>query len=126
MFVAADIRVSEIEQDGRGRSGGRLTWGNADLAAGALILAEGIADRRIQVWTFDATATGAENILPVFYGAGDSATIGQPCVVQLVSERSAVAFSPRRFIGPGTGFNHLSAAGRIIRIGNDTMTLERD
>ena len=125
-FVAADIRVSGIRSDGRGRSGGELTWGNADLAASALLLGEGIADKRVRVWSFDATETGAENILPAFDGVGDSARIGQPCVVQLTSEGSSVAFSPRRFVGPGTGFNHLSAAGRVIRIGGDTLTLERD
>lgn len=124
-FVAADVRVSGIKQDGRGRSGGQVTLGNGDLTWSALILGEGVADKRIQVWAFDAAATGPADIMPIFDGVGDSAKVGQPCVVRLVNEGSQAAFSPRRFVGVGTGFNHLSPAGRIIKIGADTMTLER-
>jgi len=123
-FVAADIRVSGIRSDARGTSGGQLTWGNTDLSASALILGEGVADRRIQVWSFDATATGAENILPVFDGAGDSAKIGHPCAVQLTTAKSGYASSPRRFVAPPL-FHHLSVAGREIKIGSVTMRLER-
>jgi hypothetical protein len=124
-FVAADVRVSGLSQDARGRAGGNVTLGNGDLTWSALILGEGVADRRIKVWSFDWTALGAADIVPAFDGVGDSADVGQPCVIRLTSQGSTVAFSPRRYIGLATGFRHLSPCGRVIQIGSVTMMLER-
>ena len=62
----------------------------------------------------------------VFDGVLDDADIGPDRVrLTLTSENSRTLYSPRRFIGAATGFNHLRPAGTRINWGGQTYILER-
>ena len=58
-WVTTDVTVSGIRADGRGRSSGEIRLGNADLTWSALLLGEGVSDKRIRVWAYHASATAA-------------------------------------------------------------------
>lgn len=104
--------------------GGQIEMMNSDLAAGALILNEGAADRAISVWAF--YADNPEDVVQVFAGVGDSSEVaGDRVRVKLVAENRRTLYSPRRFIGAATGFNRLIPAGTRISWGGQTYILER-
>ena len=123
-WVAGDIKVSGMARAERGGQAGSLSIGNADLAIGALVLADGVADRSIRIWSVWAGAP-SDAVLE-FDGIGDSADIsGLRVNIRLVSDHRRYAYSPRRFISPATGFNVLLPAGSKISLGGQTIVLER-
>lgn len=127
-YVAADVMVSNLKWDAKGEQSGRLTLGNADLAAGALLLNEDVADRRIVIYDVDAAALADDDPVCVFDGVGDAASLdpeSHKLIIELASGGTQTTFLPRRFISPATGFNHLQPAGTRIAFGNEVYTLER-
>lgn len=124
MWSASDIKVSGMARNERGGQAGSLSIGNADLAIGALILNDGIADRSIRIWSVWAGAPSEAAL--EFDGIGDAADIsGLRVNIRLASDHRRYAYSPRRFIGPATGFQVLLPAGAKISIGGQTIVLER-
>lgn len=116
------VVVSQLSAD----RGGTIKLGNVDNAVGSLILNNGIADRRIQIWAADAAHLEADDPVLVYDGVGDSAEIAIDTVtISLAPQRSMVTWSPRRFIGPDSGFTKLIPAGVKLVIGNTTIELER-
>lgn len=104
--------------------GGQIEIMNGDLAASALILNEGATDRAISIWKF--YADNPADVVQVFAGVCDSSEIGPDRVrIRLVAENRRTLYSPRRFIGQATGFNHLLPAGTRITWGGETYVLER-
>lgn len=119
-------KVSGLNWDGKGQQSGALDIINADLAYSALVLGEGVADRAVRIWKFYGDNPAAGDPVAVFDGVMDEADIGADRVrITLVSANARTLFSPRRFIGPATGFNHLSPAGRKITWGGQTIILNR-
>lgn len=99
---------------------------NSDLAYSALILNEGAADIGCKVWKFYADNPAVDDPVLVFDGVLNGAVIGPSVVaVKLAEENSRTLFSPRRFISPATGFNHLRPAGSKILWNGQTYILER-
>lgn len=107
-------------------SGGSIQIGNIDDAFAAIVLSEGVADRRVRIWAYDGEAVDDDDAVLVFDGVGDSADVDiEKVVIRLESQRASTLNSPRRFIGPSAGFNHLIAAGTTFTAGNQKVTLER-
>jgi hypothetical protein len=98
---------------------------NSDLAYSALVLNEGAADIGCRVWKFYGDNPAAGDPTLVFDGVIDGADIGASAVRMSLSSRNRTYYSPRRFIGVATGFNHLSPAGTRVTWGGQTMSLER-
>lgn len=106
--------------------GGSLALVNSDLAYSAIVLADGAADVPCRVWHFYGDAPAEDDPVLVFDGVTDGAEIAAGAVrLHLVQEHARTLFSPRRFIGPGTGFGHLRPAGTVLNWGGQTITLER-
>lgn len=117
-------KVSGLTADARGEQKGRIELINSDLAYSALVLTEGVAERGCRVWTF--YGDNPTNASLVLDGVIDGADIGPDRVaLEVVGESLRTAMFPRRFIGPGTGFNHLRPTGTKITWGNQTYILER-
>lgn len=125
-WMAANLKVAGITQDGKGSSKATLTLGNTDNAFGAAILNEGIADRLVRIWAIYAGATDSSDTLQVFGGVGDDAEIAPDKVtIQLVEQANRTAYSPRRFINAANGFTHLQPAGTKIAVNGEVFILER-
>lgn len=109
-----------------GRDGGSVEVINSDLAYSALVLNEGIADVGVRVWAFYGDNPAASDPVLVFDGVGDGADIGADRVkISLASDGARTLYSPRRFVGPSIGLNHLRPAGTRISFGGEVYTLER-
>ena len=123
---AQRVVVSGLSADGAGNQSARLEIGNADLAFGALVLGQGIADRPVKIWTGDAAALADADLTLVFEGVIASAEVTPAAVTMtLAAQGSRTLFAPRRFIGASAGFTRLIPAGTQIKIGATTYTLER-
>lgn len=120
------VVVSGLSADGAGTQSARLEIGNADLAFGALVLGQGIADRAVRIWTGDAAALADADLTLAFEGVIASAEVTPATVTMtLAAQGSRTLFAPRRFIGASAGFTRLIPAGTQIKIGATTYTLER-
>lgn len=127
-WSAADIRVDGLGQDGSATSTGSLTLGNADGGYGALVLNEGASDVPVTVWAAYAGCTATGDPVQRFAGVVDSATFdveGMTVTLPLASLGSRTLYSPRVFIGKGSGFNFLQPAGKKIPFGGEVFVLER-
>lgn len=119
-------KVSGLSWDGKGQQTGALDLINTDLVYSALVLNEGVADRRVRVWKFYGDNPATLDPVAVFDGVADAADIGPDAVrLTLVGQNNKTLYSPRRFIGPATGFNHLCPAGTKITWGGQTYILDR-
>jgi hypothetical protein len=115
-----------LNWDGKGKQTGSLDLINTDLAYSALVLNEGVADRGVRIWKFYGDNPATLDPVSVFDGVADEADIGPDAVhITLVGQNNKTLYAPRRFIGPGTGFNHLCPAGTKITWGGQTYILER-
>lgn len=125
-WLAADVKVSGISQDGKGANKAALALGNTDSTFGALVLNEGIADRPIRIWAIYAGATATPDAVQVFDGVGDGADISPDKVaVTLVEQSNMTLSAPRRFISKATGFSSLQPAGTKIAFNGELFILER-
>jgi hypothetical protein len=119
-------RLSGLSSDGSGIQRGTLELINTDLVYSALVLGEGIADKTVKIWKFYGDNPAAGDPVAVFDGAADDADIGPDAVrITLTGENVRTLYSPRRFIGAGTGFNHLRPVGTKINWGGQVYILER-
>lgn len=109
-----------------GDHGGTIELNNSDLAYSALALNEGAADIPVTIWKFYGDNPATADPVPIFEGVTDGADLDLGRVrLSLAQEAARTLYSPRRFIGPATGFNHLCPAGTKITWGGQTYILER-
>ena len=119
-------KISGLNWDGKGQQSCTFEIVNTDLAYSALVLNEGVADRTAEIWKFYGDNPAAGDPVMVFDGVMDEANIAADKVtITAVGENTRTLYSPRRFIGPATGFNHLMPAGTKLSWGGQTITLER-
>lgn len=104
---------------------GTLALRNDDDAAGTLVLAEGVADRRIVVWGYDAAATATPDVVWLADAVGAAAEVTPREVRITLRHRAEFVQSPRTYVGAAAGFNHLLPAGTVLRINGVDMRLER-
>ena len=125
-WLASDVSVEGLGADGAGGQSGGLTIGNLDNVMGALVLNEGVAGRAVKIWKFYEGAIAASDPVAMFSGWADEVEIDAGQVrITLVAASLQSLFSPRTYITPGNGFNHLPPAGTIINWGGQAYQLER-
>lgn len=109
-----------------GSDGGQIEVMNTDLAAGALVLGEGVADRPISVWKFYGDNPAVGDAHQVFAGVGDTVDIGDDRIrIKLALENSQTLSSPRRFVNAASGFTQLLPANTRLTLGGQTFILNR-
>lgn len=125
-WTVADIDVSRVRVEAANVSG-TLTLGNADDVYGALILSEGISDKAIVIYGYDAGATATADFVELVRCVGGRGTVSSEKVEIDLRDSNAHVYSPRTFITttPGSGFTTLMPAGSIVNINGQTYTLER-
>lgn len=125
-WVAADVALSGIGQDGTGMASGSLMLGNTDSAYGAVVLTEGASDIAVSIWACYAGATASGDPVQIFSGGMDGADIGTDKVtVALVAQKNQTLSAPRVFINKANGFNFLQPAGTKIAVNGEVFILER-
>lgn len=108
------------------RVSGTLVLGNDDGAAGALVLGQGIKDKRILVYGYDAAAlSAAEDAVWLCDAVGASATVDAREVRITLRHRAEFVQSPRTYCNAAAGFNSLLPAETVLRINGIDMRLER-
>jgi hypothetical protein len=103
---------------------GTVVIGNADNIIGALLLNEGITDRRIRIWGFDAGATALGDVVQLADAAGATYGLTEREARIELRHRTAHVYGPRTYIGPET-LGPLLPAGTVLRINGTDYTLER-
>lgn len=101
----------------------KIALGNLDLTFGALVLNEGAADKSVKIWAVYAGAPS--DAVALFDGVADTAEIGDAVILSLAQRGSRTLYSPRRFVGPSSGINHLRPANTRISLGGATYVLQR-
>lgn len=104
---------------------GTLTLGNADDVLGALVLAEGVQDRAVTVWGYDAAATATEDVVLLAEGVGAAAAVEEQTVRVALRDRTEFMQAPRTFVNAAAGFAQLLPAGTVLRINGIDWKLER-
>jgi hypothetical protein len=103
----------------------RLVLADPDYSYRTLVLADGIRDRRINIWLADLSALGADDPVPVFAGYADQVDIAAGRVtVTLDRATSSRQFTPRERIGPAIGVNFMAPPGFVLSWGTTKITFE--
>jgi hypothetical protein len=123
-WTLEDIAVQDLQIDAL-RVRGTLIIGNADDAAGSLVLAENPADVPITIWGYDAAATATADVVHLCDAVGAGARIDGRSVAISLRSASEFLLAPRQFVGPTTGFNTLLPAGTVLKINGIDYRLER-
>jgi pSer/pThr/pTyr-binding forkhead associated (FHA) protein len=124
-WTARDVRVDGL-QVGALSVSGTLVLGNADDVAGTLALSQGVQDRTIRIWGYDAAATGLADVVPLLPEAvGATAQIGSREVRIGLRHRTEFVSSPRTFVNAAAGFTHLLPGGTVLRINGQAVKLDR-
>ena len=123
-WSAYDVDVSRISVDAV-RVSGEVVIQNCDDVIGALVLTEGVADRTVQIYGYDAGATATADIVHLITCAGGAASISDDRVS--IGLRSSTEFtaSPREFVNAAAGFTYLIPAGTQLRINGQTYKVDR-
>lgn len=104
---------------------GTLVVDNRDGAIGALVLAQGIQDRAIRLWAFDAAATALGDVVWLADAVGGGCQVGAKTVAITLRDPAELVLAPRTFVGPEAGFTQLVPAGTTLRINGIDYRLER-
>jgi hypothetical protein len=123
-WTREDVTVKDLEIDAL-MVRGALVIGNADDAAGNLVLSENPADIPITIWGYDAAATATADVVHLCDAVGAGARIDGRFVSINLRSPSEFTLAPRQFVGPATGFNTLLPAGTVLSINGISYRLER-
>lgn len=107
------------------RVSGSLVVGNGDDVMAALVLGEGIADKAIRIWGYDAAATALGDVVHLGDAVGAGAEINTRSVSVSLRSPSEFMQSPRTFVGVAAGFRTLIPSGAVVKIGALSLRLER-
>ncbi|HRZ02389.1 MAG TPA: hypothetical protein P5024_12590 [Burkholderiaceae bacterium] len=123
-WTAADVRLQALAFD-VGRARGTIVVGNHDGAMAALVLAEGISDKVIKIWGYDAAATATADFVQLGEARGGAAQITPTAVAIGLRGPGEYLTCPRTLVGPAAGVNTLLPAGVVLRIADNEYRLER-
>jgi len=128
LWQDGDVQVDGLEHDGsKSSQTGALVIGNADLAIGALVLQEGVAERPINVWKFYGDAPEPEDAVQIFAGVGDDSAIdteARTVTINLVLAGGRTLYAPRTYITRERGFSQLPAPGTLVPWNGENFRLE--
>lgn len=123
-WTAADVRVENLTVDAL-RVSGTLVLGNLDDAIGALILAQGVQDKAITIYGYDAAATASGDVVWLASAVGASAQITPRAASITLRHKSEFTSSPRTYVNAAAGFTQMLPAGTVLRINGIDLRLER-
>jgi hypothetical protein len=106
---------------------GTLVLANTDGTLSNLVLSEGVQDRVVRIWGYDAGATAAPDVVWLADAVGASAEISPSSGEVRISlrHRAELVQSPRVYVTRAAGFEQLLPAGTAMRINGIDFILER-
>lgn len=105
---------------------GTLRLGNEDDAIGTLVLSQGVADKRIVIYGYDAAALSTvDDAVWLCDAVGASASVDERGVRIALRDSADFVQSPRTYVTPAAGFNHLLPANTVLRINGIDFRLDR-
>jgi hypothetical protein len=123
-WTAQDLRVDGLLVEAL-RVSGTVVLGNADGAAGALALEEGVQDKRVRIWGFDAAATALADVVWLCDAVAATAQVSERDVRIGLRHKGEFVTAPRAQVLPGNGFTHLLPSGTVLRINGQAVALDR-
>jgi len=123
-WTGFDVRVESLAVEAL-RVSGTLVVGNLDDVIGGLVLSEGVQDRAITIYSYDAAATGAADVQWLCAAVGASAQISAREVRIALRHKSEFVASPRTFANGAAGFNTVMPAGTVVRINGIDYQIDR-
>lgn len=118
------MRIDDLVVDAL-RVSGALVLDNSDDVAGTLVLGEGINDRAITIWGYDAQATGSADVVWLASAVGAGALVSEREVRIELRHRTEFTVSPRTYANAEAGFSNLLGAGTTLRINGIAYQLDR-
>lgn len=103
---------------------GTLVLGNGDGAAAALVLGQGVQDRAVRLWGYDAAATASGDVVWLADAVAGSAQIGMDAVRIPLRHRCEFTLAPRTFVSDAD-FGPLLPAGTVLKINGKDLVLNR-
>lgn len=103
---------------------GSLVLGNGDDSMAALVLAEGVTDRAIRLWGYDAAATGAADVVWLADAVGASVQILPASVRIDLRHPAEYLLTPRTFVSDAS-FGPLLPAGSVLKINGRDFQVSR-
>jgi hypothetical protein len=122
-WLKEDVSVESLEVGALTLSGA-LRLGNGDGAAAALVRAQGVQDRGVRIWGYDAAATGAADVVWLADGICAAAQIGPDAVRIALRHPSEYTLAPRTFVSEAE-FAPLLPAGTVLKINGQAYSLAR-
>lgn len=108
------------------RVSGTLVLANHDDGIGTLLLTQGVQDRRIVVYGFDAGALSAGgDAVWLCDAVGAAGQVSETEARITLRHRTEFVQSPRTYVTPQAGFTQLLPADTVLRINGIDMRLER-
>ncbi len=107
------------------RVSGTLVLGNLDDAIGTLILSEGVQDKVITIYGYDAAATATADVVWLCTAVGARAQLTHRQARIALRHKCEFTAGPRTYVNGAAGFNWLQPAGTTLRINGIEMRLER-
>jgi hypothetical protein len=103
--------------------GGTLAMSNADNTIGTLVLAEGVKDRAITIYGYDAAEPTA--VVWLASAVGARAMVAPREVRIDLRHRAEYTASPRTFVDAAAGFTQMLPSGTVMRINGVDVRLDR-
>ncbi len=123
-WTKEDVIVEALEVGALSLTG-TLRLGNGDGAMAALVLAQGVQDRSVRLWGYDAGATGALDVVWLADAACSAAQIAPDAVRLQLRHPAEYTLAPRSFVTAAAGFAPLLPAGTQLKINGQALTLAR-
>ena len=123
-WPASDIGIEGLRVDAL-RVAGTLVVGNMDGVFGALCISEGVQDKSIRIWGFDAAATTALDVVWLCDAQASATSISKRDVRLALRHRTELIVSPRTLVNAAAGFTQKLPAGTVLRINGIDYRLER-
>lgn len=118
------IKIPSLATNQTGTQSGALQLSDVDNLISGLVLTEGCAEKEINIYQGYGTPSDDTEIVRIFKGHMDSASIDDTSVTINLLGKNSTRFSPNIYMSP-PDFNHMPPAGTIIKSGNVTVTLEK-
>lgn len=122
-WLKEDVTLEGLEVGALTLSG-VLRLGNVDGAAAALVLGQGVQDRVVKLYGYDAGATGAADVVWLAEAVCTGVQIGPDAVRIELRHRCEFTLAPRTFVNEAD-FAPLLPAGTQLKINGQVLTLDR-
>lgn len=122
-WVKEDISLESLQVQALSLTGA-LRLGNGDGAAAALVLGQGVQDRPVRLYGYDAAATALGDVVWLADAVCAGAQVALDAVLIELRHPAEYTLAPRTFVDDA-GFAPLLAAGTVLKINGQSWSIAR-